>query len=77
MKRAKLSLRVSGTDLMEETSPLSPQRAFVVQFRGGAEAEPVRFTGRVEHMTTGHATRFESVEDLVTFVTRVLAMVRD
>jgi hypothetical protein len=62
---------------MEETTPLSPQRAFVVQFRAGAGAEPVRFTGRVEHMTTGQTTRFESVEDLVTFVTRVLTEVHD
>jgi hypothetical protein len=70
-------MRVSATELMEETSPLSPQRAFVVQFRAGAGVEPVRFTGRVEHMASGQATRFESVEDLVTFVTQVLTEVRD
>jgi len=61
----------------EETPPLSPQRAFVVQFRTGTGAEPGRFVGRVEHMTSGQATRFASVEDLVTFVTRVLAEVRE
>ena len=61
----------------EEAPPLSSRRAFVVQFRIGAGAEPARFTGRVEHMTSGQATRFESVEDLVAFITRVLAEVRE
>lgn len=64
-------------ELSEETSTLSPQRAFVVQFRARAGVEQTRFTGRVEHITTGQATRFESVEDLVMFVSRVLSKVRD
>lgn len=59
----------------EETPPLSPQRAFVVQFRAGAER--ARFTGRVEHMVYAQATRFESLEDLVAFITRVLSEVHE
>ena len=60
----------------EEDAPLSPQRAFVVQFRVGTGAEQERFAGRVEHMVSGHATRFHSVEELVAFITRVLSDVR-
>jgi hypothetical protein len=59
----------------EDPPPLSPQRAFVVQFRVGAGAEPGRFVGRVEHMTSAQATRFASLEDLVAFLMRVLAEV--
>ncbi len=61
----------------EEAPPLSPHRAFVVQFRTGTGAEGGRFVGRVEHMTSGQATRFESLEDLAAFITRVLAEVRE
>src|SRR5262249_15385059 len=50
--------------------PLSPYRAFVVQFRAGAE--PNHFAGRVEHMTSGQAARFSSPEELLAFLTRVL-----
>ena len=55
--------------------PLSPARAFVVQFREETGAAGQRFTGRVEHMITGHATRFESPEELLAFFVRVLSAV--
>jgi hypothetical protein len=77
VKRAKFSAQAGATEFVEESPPLSPQRAFVVQFRTGVGVEQTRFSGRVEHMTTGQTTRFESVEELVTFVSRVLATVRD
>jgi hypothetical protein len=32
----------------------------------------MRFTGRVEHMITGHAARFQSPEELLAFFVRVL-----
>jgi len=48
--------------------PLSPQLAFVVQFREG----PAPWTGRVEHVTSGRAARFRSVEELWAFMTRVV-----
>lgn len=53
--------------------PLSPARAFVVQFREETEGTEKRFTGRVEHMITGHATRFASLEELLAFLVRVLS----
>jgi hypothetical protein len=48
--------------------PLSPQRAFIVQFREG----PAPWTGRVEHVTSGRATRFRSAEELWAFMTQVV-----
>jgi hypothetical protein len=52
---------------------LSPARAFVVQFREQTEAAGTSFTGRVEHMITGHAARFESPKELLAFLVRVLS----
>lgn len=60
---------------IEEPPPLSPEGAFVVQFRSGSG--PARFAGRVEHMPSARATHFGSVEELLAFITRVLAEVRD
>lgn len=53
--------------------PLSPARAFVVQFREETAGAQKGFTGRVEHMITGHATRFASLEELRAFFVRVLS----
>jgi hypothetical protein len=61
----------------EEAPPLSPYRAFVVQFRTGMGAEVGCFVGRVEHMTSGQATRFDSVDGLVAFVAQILAVVHN
>ena len=55
---------------------LSPHRAFVVQFRAETAVEQGRFVGRVEHVVTGQATHFQSLEELVAFIGRVLTQVR-
>lgn len=55
-----------------EESSLSPQRAFVVQFRAHCIARLERFTGRVEHIVSGHATNFRTADELVAFMKRVL-----
>jgi hypothetical protein len=60
----------------ETPSALSPHRAFVVQFRAETEIEQGRCTGRVEHVVTGQATRFASLEELLAFIAQVLATVR-
>jgi len=57
-------------------APLSPHRAFVVQFGVEAEVEQGRFVGRVEHVVSGQAAHFQSVEELLAFMARVLATVR-
>ena len=54
-------------------SQLPPDRAFVVQLRAQGDAGAELFVGRVEHITSGAAERFDSAEGLITFVTRVLA----
>ena len=56
-------------------SPLSPRRAFVVQFREETEASRQRFTGRVEHMVSGSATRFHSSKELLAFFAQVLSTI--
>jgi hypothetical protein len=60
---------------IEELPPLSTQRAFVVQFRSGSG--PGRFAGRVEHMPSAHAVHFGSKDELLAFLTRVLAEVSE
>ena len=57
----------------ESERPLSPARAFVVQFREQVEGAGQGFTGRVEHMITGQAARFESPDELLAFFVRVLS----
>jgi hypothetical protein len=56
--------------------PLLPYRAFVVQFRAETEVERGRCAGRVEHVVSGQATHFVSLEELLAFVARVLSEVR-
>jgi len=56
-----------------DESPLSPNRAFVVQFREHADVERGRWSGRVEHVTSGRATHFQALEEMVTFIAGVLA----
>ena len=56
----------------QEEALLSPRRAFVVQFREETDTARMRFTGRVEHLVSGHATRFHSPQELLAFFTQVL-----
>ena len=56
--------------------PLSPYRAFVVQFRAETELERGQCAGRVEHVVSGQATHFASLAELVAFMARVLSEVR-
>jgi hypothetical protein len=60
----------------EAPSALSPHRAFVVQFRAETDVGQGRCTGRVEHVVSGQATRFASLEELLAFIAQVLAAIR-
>ena len=51
---------------------LPSNRAFVVQFRLPSQGESMVWEGRVEHVVSGQAQRFESQEQLWAFITRVL-----
>jgi hypothetical protein len=59
-------------------SPLSlpRHRVFVVQFRCQPTGAPSRDDGRVEHFVSGQVARFHSLEELLAFMTRVLADVQ-
>ncbi len=57
-------------------SLLLPEWAFVVQFRVETELAQGRCVGRVEHVVSGQATRFDTLDELLAFLARVLATVR-
>ena len=61
---------------LQPESPLSPYRAFVVQFRMETNMARGQVSGRVEHVVSGQMTHFASVEELLVFIGRVLATVR-
>ena len=60
----------------ERQPPLSPHRAFVVQFRTETDMAHGRYSGRVEHVVSGQAAHFSSLEELLAFIAQVLATVR-
>ena len=49
--------------------------AFVIQFRPGTDVDAGRFEGKVEHVASYEATRFSSLEELLSFIASVLAEV--
>ena len=53
-------------------SSLPSNRAFVVQFRLPSTDRPILWEGRVEHVASGQAQRFQSQEQLWAFITHVL-----
>jgi hypothetical protein len=59
----------------EKSKTLPPVRAFVVQFHDDADIESQGCSGRVEHVISGQAQRFQSLEDLLAFFTRMLRVV--
>jgi len=48
----------------------------VVQFRTQPPGAPAGYDGRVEHLVSGQVVRFHSLEELLAFMTRVLADVQ-
>jgi hypothetical protein len=73
--RKRTSVEATQASPAAAYTPLSPRRAFVVQFRTDAGNASGHFAGRIEHMTSGQAARFSSPEELVAFMTRVLTQV--
>jgi hypothetical protein len=59
----------------EKLQTLPPVRAFVVQFHNDADIESQSFSGRVEHVMSGQAKRFHSLDDLLAFFTWMLRVV--
>ena len=50
--------------------------SFVIKFRPDTDAAAGRFSGRVEHVASNQTTRFDSLEELLEFLHRVLKKVR-
>jgi hypothetical protein len=55
---------------------LSPQHAFVVQFRANTDFAFGQSHGRVEHVLSGRATTFTSFDELAAFMTQVVTDLR-
>ena len=51
---------------------LSVHWAFVVQFRSDAAVEQGHLAGRVEHVVSGQAADFQSLETLLAFIAQLL-----
>ena len=56
---------------------LSVNRAFVVQFQSDTAVEHGHLAGRVEHVVSGQATDFQSLETLLAFIAQVLREAHD
>ena len=54
-------------------TPLSVHRAFVVHFRTSSNVVCGPIEGRVEHVVSGQSIHFDSLEELLTFMARVLS----
>jgi hypothetical protein len=59
----------------ERSTPLTPQRAFVVQFHADTDLVAGRMVGRVEHVVSGRSQRFSSMASLLAFIENVLSEV--
>ena len=59
---------------MHKNQPSLPRkRAFVVQVHADAQVEQADFKGRVEHLVSGEATHFDSLEELAAFIIQILS----
>ena len=58
--------------VMEEPDILSIHRSFIVRFYPSADPDEREISGRVEHVISGEAGEFRSVEDLLRFMGHLL-----
>ena len=56
-----------------DAQPLPVQRAFVVQVHAAAQVAQGQLFGRVEHVVSGQAVHFATLDELLAFMVRVLA----
>jgi len=66
----------TGWSMTPSTPTLPTTHAFVVQFRAETAIAHGHILGRVEHVMSGQATQFGSLDDLVGFFAQVLMEVR-
>jgi len=60
-----------------EKSSLSVHRAFVVHFRLSTNLARGPIEGRVEHVVSGQSAHFDSLKELLAFMSRVLAQQKE
>jgi hypothetical protein len=65
------------SDDQRPQAALRPEHGFVVQFGPATQVDAGQVEGRLEHLVSQQATRFQSLEALLAFVTRVLREARD
>jgi hypothetical protein len=73
MRIMRLSLAAKESPMTSSQPSLPSNRVFVVQFRVQPPEAASRYDGRVEHLVSGEVVRFHSLEELLAFMTRVLA----
>jgi len=61
---------------MAQEPDLVRRRAFIVQFRAETDLAQAHCSGRVEHVVSGQAMHFQSLEELLAFLSRILLTMR-
>ena len=51
--------------------------AFVIQFRESTDVQAGRVEGKIEHIASYRAARFHSVDELMAFISSVLAEIKN
>jgi len=68
--------QIEGDEMLRcSTSPYPTRHAFVVQFAAHTALDAKDLAGRVEHVVSGQATQFHSLQALFEFVVEVLQAV--
>jgi hypothetical protein len=62
---------------LEQNPLFAPAQAFVVQFRRETVVDTGRIAGRVEHVVSGKVARFQSLDELMAFMTEMLREVAE
>jgi hypothetical protein len=57
---------------LEQSPAFAPSHAFVVHFGRETALDTGHMAGRVEHVVSGKAARFQSLDELVAFMREVL-----
>ena len=55
----------------------APEQAFVVHFRHETDVDTGCMVGRVEHVVSRKRARFQSLDELVSFMTEVLREIKE
>jgi hypothetical protein len=63
--------RLKETHMAKEQPTLPTNRAFVVQLHRDAKVEAGQFKGRVEHVVSMESTHFETLEEMIAFITKL------